>query len=258
VGGQLGTIVLWDVASRTEITTLTGHSSAVNSLAFSADGSLLVSGGDDKNVVIWDLARQAQLRVLAGHQGGVSSVSFSPDSSTIASGSSDGDVILWHVEPSPSAISRRTITSARNAFAVSFDGKVLLSSGDNGVALSDLSGDEPLSALPGSGGEVALTTDGRLIATRGATTPDILLWDLGTRTEVGRLPSDGGVLRSPIVFSPDGRMLASGEENEVTIWDVRERSIVGKLAVEDDGVISLAFSPDGHTLAAGNFHTVVL
>ena len=34
--------------------TLTGHSAAVNSVAFSPDGTRVVSGSDDNTVKIWD------------------------------------------------------------------------------------------------------------------------------------------------------------------------------------------------------------
>ena len=39
-----GTVKLWDVATRTNIATLQGHTHYVNSVAFSPDGKILVSG----------------------------------------------------------------------------------------------------------------------------------------------------------------------------------------------------------------------
>jgi WD40 repeat protein len=49
-----GEIKLWDIASGEETLTLRGHTEAVYSLAFSSDGSRLVSGGADRTVKIWD------------------------------------------------------------------------------------------------------------------------------------------------------------------------------------------------------------
>ena len=43
-----------------------GHSNAVTSVAFSPDGSKIVSGSGDKNVCIWDAATGAREQTLTG------------------------------------------------------------------------------------------------------------------------------------------------------------------------------------------------
>ena len=77
------------------IHTFEGHSYQVNSLAFSPNGELLVSGSRDQKVRIWRIEDGVLLYTLEGHTDNVNSVAFSPDGSTIASGSDDGTVILW-------------------------------------------------------------------------------------------------------------------------------------------------------------------
>ena len=74
---------------------LKGHESNVMSVAFSPDGSRIVSGSVDSTVRLWDVASGEELAVLKGHEGSVMSVAFSPDGSRIVSGSWDNTVRLW-------------------------------------------------------------------------------------------------------------------------------------------------------------------
>jgi WD40 repeat protein/tRNA A-37 threonylcarbamoyl transferase component Bud32 len=90
---QDGAVLLVDPASLAA-RRLEGHRDAVTALAFSADGSQLVSGSLDATVRLWEVA-SGNSRVLPGTRQRIEAVAFSPDGETIAAGGQDGDVCVW-------------------------------------------------------------------------------------------------------------------------------------------------------------------
>ena len=72
-----------------------GHSHYVWSVAYSPDGTKIVSGSYDNTIKIWDANTGACLQTLTGHSGGVESVAYSPDGTKIISGSWDRTVKIW-------------------------------------------------------------------------------------------------------------------------------------------------------------------
>jgi WD40 repeat protein len=68
----------------------------VTSVAFSHDGSKIVSGSDDKTIRVWDANTGVEmLPPLRGHDDYVTSVAFSHDGSKIVSGSNDKTIRVW-------------------------------------------------------------------------------------------------------------------------------------------------------------------
>jgi WD40 repeat protein len=76
---------------------LEGHSGGVNGVAFSPDGSLLVSGSADASLRLWRIADGETLHILDENIDGVNDVAFSPSGLLIASGSADGTIGMWGV-----------------------------------------------------------------------------------------------------------------------------------------------------------------
>ena len=78
-----------------ELNLLKGHTDWVKSVAFSSDGSRIVSGSDDKSVRVWDALTGQELNVLKGHTDWVNSVAFSSDERR----SSDNNSLqVWDME----------------------------------------------------------------------------------------------------------------------------------------------------------------
>lgn len=228
---------LWDVQSGRPLGLLgpgdannparDGHTSSVTTVAFSPNGALLASGGDDDDptVRLWDVASRRQVRVLgpgdrngparAGHTAKVTAVVFSPDGKVLASASNDQTIQLWNVA-SGRPIGRPLVDSAKV----------------KGVAFQP--------------------RDPRLLASVN-TDGDIRLWDVATGKPAGPAVASGLVSALSVVFSREGNLLAVGGDTGVRVWHVAGRRLVGaaeEMWGHNDTVWSVAFSPDGTLLAS--------
>ena len=120
---------LWDIPGPV----LTGHESAVYTVAFSSDGLLMATGSYDGTVRLWevrDARRPRQLALVTGHTAAVNAVAFSPDGRTLVTGSADHSVRLWDVTDARQprqlvALTSETDVDSVESVAFSPDGRIV-------------------------------------------------------------------------------------------------------------------------------------
>jgi len=242
------------------------HGLVVESVAFSSDGMLLVSGAsniewNEDSVAIWG-ARDGKLIKTLDGAGAALSVVFSPDGSLLAAGLADGMVRLWRPLDGDLTLTLEGYMNWAGDVAFSPDGRLLAAGSSGGtVFLWQVNDGALVRMLQGHGGSVWSVTfspDGKLLAS-GSWDKDVRLWRV----------SDGALLRTleghtkgvlSVAFSPDGTLLASGAgDKTVKLWRVSDGQLLRTLEGHMSAVNSVAFSPDGALLASGSGdHTVRL
>ena len=220
-------------------------SDSVGAIAFSRDQRILVSATAgppwEATSTVWDVTGQARPRRLSVFEGG-SPATISPDGATVAVNAFGGraQAALWNVtrprHPVRLAVLSAGLSGALWGEAFSPDGRILAAASTSGLVLWNVA--DP--ARP------------RLLR-RLAAAP--LRWD-----NPGPVPF--GVGQGDLVFSPDGRMLASvSGSDQVTVWDVARPARAARIATlagPRDYFAALAFSPRGNLLAGVTYHGSVL
>ena len=90
---------MWDLQTELLAGTLSGHTAAIFSLEYTADGSHIVSGSEDHTVRVWDAHSLTSYVILPVNEGCVT-ISSSPDCSRVFAGTLSGKLISWQIRSS--------------------------------------------------------------------------------------------------------------------------------------------------------------
>ncbi len=261
---------LWDARTGALINKLKSSERRMNgsvtsmAIAFSPDGTILASGMRNKGIELWDVQKAQLLHTLRGHIDQVRYMEFSPNGRTLVSvgGIKDKTVRIWDVDAKSFLYSIEEKYMRVNAAAYSPNGQFIATGGGEKVRIWDaFTGSLLLKIETGKGDviDVAYFPDGNELASLN-TNGLIRIWDAwtGIKLRTIRGYTDGrfhmGVYA--VAYSPDGRTIASGEGNAVTVWDARSGALLRKF-VDTSRVNALVFSPDGKTLASGAYRALI-
>ena len=89
---DLGQLLVWEWQSETYVMKQQGHGGAMACIAYSPDGSLVATGGDDAKVKLWNTGSGFCFVTFAEHEAGVTGLAFTPNGKVVVSSSLDGTV----------------------------------------------------------------------------------------------------------------------------------------------------------------------
>ena len=241
------------------VMTINAHNDWVLSIAFSPDGSKIVSTGSDKKVRLWDTARGSLLFTLSGGSRANNSVAFSADGRLLASGSVDGKIRIWNAASGRKLATLRSHDSTVNAISFSPDGKWLATaSRDRSIILWDVRSRRAIHVLYGHTGDIfalAFAPRGNILASAGADRV-IKIWDLSDQSVILNISGHRKNILS-IDFSPNGKLIASGGAGDgVRLWNTRRGKMINRYN-DIRHALSVRFSPRGDLLAAAGANNTV-
>ena len=254
-------IWIYDMAIHHEVALLTESTGRISGVAFSPDGSSIVSGYDSGDILVWDVKTGKRKQTLPTEQEWVSSVAFSPDGKIIASGGACMEGLCPGITllDSQTGEQLKSFGGGDTTLSVCFspDGKTLASSGDewdSNIRLWEVQTGELLKTLKKrtafedfEGRDVnsaVFSPDGNMIAS-GSGNGTIRLWNAHTSEFIKYLEGHTKSVNS-VVFGPNGNTLMSTGEDGVCLWDVNTSEYIDEFQIP---AVSAAFSPDGNTCA---------
>ena len=248
---------------------LQGKAERILSLAFSADGTMLMAGGGTParfgELQFWDVASGKLLRNTEVGTDTVFGASLSPDGKKVAAACTDNTVRVYDTA---GAKELYKISSHENwALATVFgvDSKRFVSVGrDRAAKLVDAEAGQFLENVNQMRGElsaVARHPKKDVIVIGGEDRiPYIYTMDRPRNMKVGeeatlvrKLEAQEGAIFA-LDWSPDGKRIAvAGSGPKVNLYDAESGAKLSSCGGHTAGIYSLAFSPDGSRLATGGF-----
>jgi WD40 repeat protein len=193
---------------------LSGHSHAVQSVAFSPDTKTAFSGScanlDTQGVcqsgelILWDLNGMKEVRRWSAHSTWVTAVAFSLDGQTLISGARDGSLILWDINGEhPWELTGHT------------------------ASISDLA------IVPGDGSLLSGSMDGSLI-----------LWDITTAQATMLFEPTSNPITAIAVAASAPVAVSAHQDGSLILWDLENPKHLRRFEAARVSIKSVAITPD--------------
>ena len=284
-----GKIRFWDLKTGQPSISSMGHGGFLQNktqnickIAFSPNGSVLVSKEMLGTIHLWDTETRSKMTTLKGHTANITALVFSPDSKILASGDARYSIKLWDLETQSELIELRGHTSGICNLVYSPDGKFLASGSSDGTIRFWNPDTGKEASLFSSGHSefiktIAFSDNGNILRSADFS-GKVENWRLDSRQLLSEFEFAPNGIMYAVAFSKDAKLYATQEnrwnfafdplssgysarrndmtlepnENLIEIWDLSKHKKIHTFTKDKmDDVDSLLFSPDGNILVAG-------
>jgi WD40 repeat protein len=229
VGGPDGRIQLYDPAADEVIAAFgdreTGHTSGINSLNWSSDGTQIVTGAFDNAVIVWDVEAQQPLgRFDSFSERGFGDVLFAPDGSAIVV--AGWDDFIYVLDAASGAVKNKWNPDQGDQSDLDWHptepNQFVTASME--ITIWDYATGEPVLIMEEADGfdfpySVAFSPDGSLIV-GGGSNGDVAIWDAATGSLIAVYEEPHTDTVNTVAFSPDGTVFATiSDDGTIVIWD---------------------------------------
>ncbi|HEY7307784.1 MAG TPA: WD40 repeat domain-containing protein [Gemmataceae bacterium] len=276
-----GVIGFWDAATGKAFSPMRPPPRSVrfsNVLAptvVSRDGKIATAIDGSNQIQLWRPANGEVVHKIAEPPASWKYAAFSPDGAMMAATHQDGTIRLWDTATGRQIGRFREENSANKPDfyrpLFSSDGKVLVTAArhDGTIRLWDVKTEREIRRLKGQSKNIhflALSGDGSQLISVSSVPANgremfrtvCQFWDLTTGEELPHF-RDRRLGFDSVVFSPDGRALATADYGGIHLWEVATGRERRRFEGHRGTAYCLAFSSDGRLLASGGSdHTAVV
>lgn len=230
------------------------HADQVLAIAFSPDGSMLVTASRDNTLKLWSAPGGKWLGTFSGHMADVNLLAISPDSSLAASSSPDYTIRLHSLPDGRTRSALIGHTGAIRAMAFVPGGRLLASASDDTTvriwSIADARSERVLTGFREPVQSLDIGGNGQVLA---ASSRDrIRVWALPEGRLVASVPAFG----MAFAVSPAGDLLATANNKNVEIWSLVDGRQVGGWTHQLGGLTEMRFSADASVLLTQSSNTL--
>jgi WD40 repeat protein len=241
---------------------LRGHWDSIEAVAFSPDGSRLLTASWDGTARIWNAATGKDLLTQSPPEDlfvlQLYCAAFSPDGTRVVTGGNEKNTRIWNAATGEEVLTLRGTGGPVKNVAWSPDGTRLATDTSDGTARiwDTVTGEELLTLYTDEGYPwgIAWFPDGTRIVT-GGRDRTVRIWDAATGEVLLTMRGEDYVQK--VALSPDGgRVVTAGSGRTARIWDASTGEELLALRSHTETVNDAAFSPDGRfVVTASNDRT---